>query len=596
MQFHTIDIIIMSGYLSLTVLIGFWVRKRAAKNMNSYFLGGNMLPWWMLSVSQSSGMFDISGTMWMVYLCFVYGFKSIWIPFMYPFFLHVFNMVYMNIWVRRSNVLTGAEWLTTRFGTGRGANLSSLSIVIFAFISVVGFTAYAFIGIGKFAAIFLPWDLSYNVYGIIIISITTLYVLVGGFHSVALTSLVQFILMSIACFSVGIIAMLKVSPEMLAAVTPAGWDELWFGWKLNLDWSGIIDELNVNIKNDGYSMIGAFMMMMVAKGFLVSAAGPTPNYDMQRALAVRNVKEAAYMSAAVSPLMMLPRYFLVGGISILALVFYKQGIGTSGSIDFENILPFVIHNFIPAGVMGLLLAGLLAAFMSTHAATINAGAAYLVNDLYKKYIRPGGTDRQFVRAGYISTLLILLLGIGLGLTISSINELTQWLFSAFWGGYIAANVLKWYWWRLNGMGYFIGMVSGIGTAMILPLLFPSLSAIEAFPIIFICSLVASVVTSLTTLPDDVEVLKSFYRQVRPWGFWKPVLALVQAEDSSFEPNRGFKKDMFNILVGTVWQTALSILPLYVVIRKWGPTLLAMLVVMITSVLLKYFWYNKLPDK
>jgi len=595
MNFHIIDIIIMVVYLAITILIGFWVRKKAAQNINSYFLGGNKLPWWMLSVSQSSGMFDISGTMWMVYLCFVYGMKSVWIPFIYPFFLHIFNMVYMNIWVRRSNVMTGAEWLVTRFGNGRGANLSSLSIVIFAFVSVVGFTAYAFIGIGKFAAIFLPWELSVNTYGIIIMCITTLYVLLGGFHSVALTSLVQFVLMTIACIAVGIIAMVKVSPEMLSAVIPEGWGELWFGWKLNLDWSGIIDELNTNIKDDGYSLIGAFMMMMVAKGFLVSAAGPTPNYDMQRALAARNAKEAAYMSAAVSPLMMLPRYFLVAGITVLALVFYKQGIGTSGSIDFENILPFVINNFIPVGVMGLLLAGLLAAFMSTHAATVNAGAAYLVNDLYKKYFNPKGSDRQMVWAGYISTILILVLGLGLGLMISSINELTQWLFSAFWGGYIAANVLKWYWWRLNGIGYFLGMITGIACAMVIPGLFPSLTAIEAFPFIFIISFGTSVITSLLTKPDDREVLKSFYKQVRPWGFWKPVLEMVQEEDKSFKPNDRFKADMFNILVGTVWQTALAVFPLYFIIREWKTTLLTAMVIILTSVLLKYFWYNNLPE-
>lgn len=96
----------------------------------------------MLSLSNASGMFDISGTMWMVYLLFVYGLKSIWIPWLWPVFNQIFLMVYLSIWLRRSGVMTGAEWITFRFGTGRGAQLAHLIVVLFAIFNVIGFLAY----------------------------------------------------------------------------------------------------------------------------------------------------------------------------------------------------------------------------------------------------------------------------------------------------------------------------------------------------------------------------------------------------------------------------------------------------------------------
>src|SRR5713101_1130332 len=105
--------------------IGWLFRKKAAKNNESYLLGGKSLPWYLLGLSDASDMFDISGTMWMVALCFIYGMKSIWIPWLWPVFNQVFMMMFLSKWLRRSNATTGAEWLATRFGkTGRGVRAS----------------------------------------------------------------------------------------------------------------------------------------------------------------------------------------------------------------------------------------------------------------------------------------------------------------------------------------------------------------------------------------------------------------------------------------------------------------------------------------
>ena len=147
---HPFDISILVVYFVSIVAAGVVLSRRARQNIDSYFLGGRTIPWYLLGISNASGQFDITGTMWLVMLMFVYGVKSVWMPWVWPTFNQVFLMVFLAAWLRRSNVLTGAEWLKTRFGNGRGFELAHTSVVIFALVTVVSFLAYAFVGIGKF--------------------------------------------------------------------------------------------------------------------------------------------------------------------------------------------------------------------------------------------------------------------------------------------------------------------------------------------------------------------------------------------------------------------------------------------------------------
>ncbi|MCB0283102.1 MAG: Na+:solute symporter [Calditrichaeota bacterium] len=596
MNMHWIDLTIIILYIGTTIAIGFYVSKKASKNLESYFLGGKTLPWYMLGISNASGMFDIAGTMWLVYLLFVYGLKSVWIPWLWPVFNQIILMVFLSSWLRRSNVLTGAEWIQTRFGTGRGANLAHISVVIFALVSVVGFLAYAFKGIGKFSQVFLPWDLSPDMYAVIILGITTIYVVKGGMLSVVFTEVLQFSIMTIASIAVGIIAMMKVSPDMLAAVIPAGWKDIFFGWNLNLDWSGLMDSVNAKIGDDGFSLFTIFFMLMVFKGMLVSLAGPAPNYDMQRILATKSPSDAAKMSGFVNVALYFPRYMLITGLTILALVYFSSDLNAMGeNIDFEMILPFAIKNFIPVGLMGILSAGLLSAFMSTFAATVNAAPAYIVNDIYKRFINPHASDKKYVFLSYIASAGMVIFGIAFGFIVDSINQVVLWIVSALWGGYAAANLLKWYWWRFNGYGYFWGMITGILAAMAVPKLLPELSALEGFPIILVISSAGSILGSVLTKPDEESVLKDFYSKVRPWGFWKPIHDKVVAENPAFKKNTNFKRDMFNIVVGVIWQTALVATPIYVVIKEEMSMITGFIVILISSLILKKTWYEKLED-
>ncbi|MEM6630762.1 MAG: sodium:solute symporter family protein [Bacteroidota bacterium] len=598
MDLHLLDIIAILVYILLTIVIGFWISKKASKNIDNYFLGGKTIPWYMLGLSNASGMFDISGTMWMVYLLFIYGLKSVWIPWLWPVFNQIFLMMYLSIWLRRSNVMTGAEWIRFRFGEGQGATLSHLIVVVFALLNVIGFLGYGFIGIGKFAAIFLPWELSSNpqhniyLYGIILTGITTLYVVKGGMFSVVYTEVLQFFIMTIACIAVGVIAMQQVSPEVLERFVPEGWDNIFFGWELELDWSELMVSANTKIQEDGWSLFGIFFMMLLFKGMLQSMAGPAPNYDMQRVLSAKRPKEAAWMSGFVNVVLLIPRYMLVAGLTILALVYYSEELNAMGdAVDFELILPFAMKNFIPAGLLGMLIAGLLAAFMSTFAATVNAAPAYIVNDIYKRYINPDASDKRYVNMSYFISLAVVLVGSAFGFFLGSLNDIVNWIVAALYGGYTASNLLKWHWWRFNGYGYFWGMASGILGAMIIPELFSDLTVIYTFPIILGVSLFGSILGTLLTPPDDMETLKDFYLKVRPWGFWKP----VREELGTVEPNRNFSLDIFNCAVGIIWQSSLTAFPIFLVIQNYHYMGIALASIIVCSLILKFSWYDRIQD-
>ena len=606
MNLQPLDIGIVIGYLVLTILIGFLVSKRANKNLDSYFLGGRSIPWYILGISNASGMFDITGTMWFVSVIFVYGLKGAWMSWMWPIWNQVFLMIFMAAWLRRSGAMTGAEWLKTRFGEDRGGRLSHIIVVIFAIISVIGFIAYTFAGIGKFATSFFPWDLttslgskvisSENMYALLIMGFTSVYTIKGGMYSVVATEIMQYLVMIISCFIVGVIAMNLVSAEQLSAVIPSGWKDLFFGWKLNLDWSNLIPSVTNKIKGDGYEYFSVIFMIMIFKGILTSIAGPVPSYDLQRILSTKSSRDAARMTAFTSLVLFIPRFFMIAGFTVLVLVYFSPKLVAMGSgIDFEMVLPYAVSNFIPTGLLGLLLSGLIAAFMSTYSAYVNAGPAYIVNDIYKKFINPNASNRRYINISYFVSLSVVTIGIIFGFFIDSIDSMTKWIVSALYGGYTAANVLKWIWWRFNGYGYFWGMLTGLFTSLFIPLFFPDISALSSFPIILVISSIGSIAGSLLTGPDDEKVLIKFYSSVRPWGFWGPIYEKVKKENPAFQRNRGFKSDMMNCIVGIAWQMSMVLMPIYLVIHEFGSASIALGVFVTTSVLLKIYWWNRLEN-
>ena len=613
MKLHALDIAIIVGYFVVVILVGLWVSRRGAKDLDSYFLGGKSMKWYTLGISDASGMFDISGTMWLVAILFLYGLKSIWLPWMWPTFNQIFLMMFLSAWLRRSNVLTGAQWMQTRFGSDRGATLAHLSVVFFALVNVIGLLAYAFKGIGKFASGLLPWHFTTqttgiftdeNIYAMVLMGLTSLYAIKGGMVSVVITEVLQFTILTLTALTIGVIAILTVSPEMIANKIPDGWLNPFFGKTLDLNWDGILSTANAAIKADGNEFFSIIFGLMFFKGVLASLAGPAPNYDMQRILATRNPREACLMNGMVTVVLMFPRYMMIAGITVLALAFCMPDLQAQAKPDFEKILPNVLQ-YIPTGVVGFLLAGLAAAFMSNFAATLNAAPAYVVNDIYKRFINANSGGKKEVALSRIVSLVFLVIGVCFGVFSTSITEVMMWLVGGLYGGYVMANVLKWYWWRFNGYGYFWGMMTGILSAMLVPespyfkgfanlvLGHSVANTLYLFPIVLIISVIGCIAGTLLTKPEDDEVLKKFYRTVNPWGFWGPIRAKVMAEDRDFQPNHSAARDLSNVAVGIVWQLSLVVLPIYIVLHKWSWAGGIALLLAATSVYMKFNWYDKL---
>ena len=616
---HIVDVAIIILYIILTLGVGVWVSKKASAGLDSYFLGGKTIKWYYLGLSNGSGMFDVSGTAWMVGILFLYGVKSFMFMWMWPIWNQVFVMMFLAVWIRRSKVMTGSEWILTRFGDDKAGRASHLIVAIFAVVASIGFIAYFFEGAGKFMTVILPWDVSLTIaqttllnseqtYALLIIFFTTIYTIKGGMFSVVTTEVLQYLIMVLAGVLVAGYTFYAFTDVEVNQLIPEEWKNVFFGNQLTGFWSGDYQEFNRLIDTQGYKMFGAFIGMTLFKGFFSSVAGPTPGYDMQRILSTRNVKDAAYMSGFTNLVLFIPRYLLIGGIVLIGLAFIAPQMAEAGAVtgnDLEVILPKVINNRVPVGIKGLLLAGLLAAFMSTFSAFVNAGPAYIVNDMYKKYCKPVASDRHYVKASHIASFGVVTLGVIMGFFADSINSITLWITSALYGGYVAANFLKWVWWRFNGWGYFWGMLAGLIIATLQFFLDQNKANLEAgtllhelseipaiylFPIILVFSVLGSLLGTFLTKPTDMATLKSFYTNVHPWGWWKPVRDYYSEEQ--IEKNKDFWLDMFNCIIGIIWQSSMILLPIFLVVRDYNKTWVTLAVFLLSSLILKFTWLDK----
>lgn len=640
MRLTAIDLSIIAAYFLLMVAIGIIMKNRAKRSKDSYLMGGKVLPWYMLGLSDASDMFDISGTMLLVSMAFLYGFKSVWIPWMWPVFNQVFLMVFLSKWLRRSNATTGAEWLGTRFGlTDKGVRSSHAVVVVFALMLCVGYMAYAFVGVGEFLEIFIPYDtikgavpfldqhveqfaagsaeykaalldakhFTAQVYGVSICIVATFYSIVGGMHGIVLADFIKYMIMIVCSLFVGTIAMMALADSGIVFTDkmPLGWDSPLFGAELGLDWQTILPEAQHKLEQDGYKLFSAVVAMMFFSGVLKSLAGPAPNYDCQKILSTKSPEEASKMSGFISIILLPIRYFMTMGLCILGVLYFKdlEINHTADGINFESIMPAVINKYLPVGLVGLVLAGFLGAFMSNFSGTLNAGQAYIVNDIYLKYFKPDAGRKQIIRMGYLSGTLMVILGVGLGLLIKDVNMIFNIITAGLYGGFVCANVLKWYWWRFNATGFFWGMLAGIIASAIPPFLsvtgishfFDGTRMLYFFPVFFVIQLAACILGSYAAPPTNTETLVNFYKTVRPWGMWKPIHELAQQQDPALQKNKNFGINMANVAMGMAGQILLTLLPMYFILSKWTGFFTVLILLAVIFAVMKKTWWNRLTD-
>jgi len=572
-----IDSAVILLYFVAVLGLGFYYRKRAAQDLDAYFLGNKRIPWLALAMSGSVSNFDITGTMWIVSMLFLMGMRSMWIHWMWGWMMGAFFLAYMGKWVRRSNVMTGAEWMVTRFGGDAGGTAARLSAALVAVVTMAGMIGYAFQGIGKFAHIYFP-VLSPHALAVLIIGTTTLYVLLGGLYSVVVTDVIQTVIVTLAAIIIGAVAYVQLSPELLGKTLPADWASLVPKWRLP-EFAGT--------ENATYELFGALVIVWVVKGLLLNAGGPGGMYEFQRFLAARGPRDAAKVGAAWA-LFMVVRWGMAMGITLLAMA------GIADVTDAEQVMPRVLHDYLPVGLRGMVIAGLLAAFMSTFSSTVNSGASYLVRDFWQPYIRPRADEKHLVRASYVATVGIVVFGVLIGFQAKSIAQIWEWLMMALGGAAIMPNVLRWYWWRMNGWGYAAGTVAGMVLSAI-PLFVPGAPMYVIFPPIAIGSCLACCVATWLTAPVDEATLVSFYAHVRPFGLWGPVRH-ASGFRAEAQPLRSERPGLaaVNVCLGMVAITGLYLAPMYLVGHWHAYAAICLAAALAAIGALAFTWYPNLP--
>jgi len=591
---ETIDYCVIAAYLIIVTGLGVFLRKLAGRNLDSYFLGGKRIPWWALAASGAVSNFDITGTMWMVTVLYLLGMQSWWHHWMWGVMLPAFGLAYVAKWVRRSNVITGAEWMLTRFGDEHGGKTARMAYALVAVITCVAFIGYAFQGIGKFAQVYvdtgwlvemLPFaetlltTYKSQTMAIAILSLTTLYVVLGGLFGVIITDIIQTAVLSFACLLIAWVAFSELSPEIVRQAVPEGWESLSPAWR--------IPEFH-GTDNAVYEMFGFLTIAWIVKGFLLNAGGPGQMYDFQRYLAARSPRDAAKVAAAW-PFFLVVRWMMVAAITLLAM-------SSIGDVtDPELVMPMVLQKYLPIGLKGLVIAGLLSAFMSTFSSTANSGASYVVRDIWQPLFRPDADEHHLVRYSYIATIAVVVSGIVVGLNAESIRSIWGWIMMALGGAVIMPNVLRWYWWRLNGWGYAAGTLGGIVLSLAV-LFFPGMPMYVQFPLISAGSLVACLVVSWTTAPAESETLGKFYRTVRPFGLWGPVRGSCGLSERRLgDPAESPWRTVWNTAVACCGVTGMYLSPMYLVGHFYWRAGAWFGVFLCAAVVLYFTWYRRLPD-
>lgn len=575
-----IDLLVIAIYLVGIVLIGVVLTKVASRNIDSYFLGGREMPWWLLGLSGTASYFDVTGVMWTIAFFYTMGPRFFWIQWEWGLLATACFATFMGKWLRRTRVMTGAEWMEVRFGTGPAGELARFSYAVMAVVIAAAFIGFAEYGCGQFMHSFIPsW--SPHALAVTLMAFTAIYTVASGLYGVVLTGMIQFLLILLGSGFLIAKAVSLSSYDTIAARMPADWFGFWpmDHWEHLEKW-----ELTAS-----YAPFFLVTLVWVAKGTFLSLGGPQQLYDMQRFLAARNPREAS-KAGLTWGIAMTPMFMVSAAVGVIGIMQWGGEIAHP-----ERLYPVVIGTMLPAGVKGLVLAGLLSAFMSTFSATVNAGASYLIRDGYQKVLRPKASDRELKWASRAGSLLLVVGGIWVGMQAVNIDQIFNWIMMILGTAVLMPNVLRWFWWRFNGWGFAVGTLVGVAAAIITAAWFADARLYVSFFVLLAISTVSSIVSSLVTKPTDMETLKEFYRRVHPPGFWRPVKQIVMAEQN-FEFKDSFAKDFIAAIIIGIGLQALFLSSVYACTQQWTAFTWSLVVVGASSLISYWTWYRALPDE
>ncbi len=591
-----LDFGIVIIYIAAMVIVGLVMQKRASAGIDSYFLGGRKIPWWVLGSSGMASNLDISGTMINTAFIFALGACGMFIEIRGGVTLIMaFLMIFQGKWNRRAEVMTLAEWMHFRFGKDRQGDVARLIAAISILIVTIAMITYFAIGSGKFVAEFLqiPGFLGLEPQfwaATLMIILAMVYTVASGLYGVVWTDVFQGVLIFGTIIYICILASGYALPEtfnvsmplreggfMSVQTTRDAWTSMIPSWTLDLD-----ERSAYSI----YNLFGVAILFYLLK-VTIEGSGGTSQYMIQRFFAARSDREAGLLSLLWTVLLGF-RWPFIMAIAIL-------GISLGNIDDPEAVLPRVINEMVPVGIKGMLVAGLMAAGMSTFDSTVNAGAAYWVKDIYQAYLNPQASSRQLMMHGRFASVAIVLIGLGCTLFIDNINEIWGWITSSLGAGLLVPTLARWYWWRMNGYGFAAGTIAGMVAAVLQRAFLPDIPEYYAFTIATVSSLTGMIIGTFASAPTDKSVLLEFYRRTRPFGFWKPVRQSI-ADSVLSKINAENKRDIISTFMAVPWQLVLFLCGMALMTQRWDQFAWLLLIFIALSVGLYFKWYRHLSTE
>lgn len=428
----------------------------------------------------------------------------------------------------------------------------------------------------------------------LMIILAMIYTVSSGLYGVVWTDVFQGFLIFGTIIVVCFIAFTKQLPDIFNISLPMRDGTFMAVETTKQAWTNVVPPWELGLPAESaysiYNLFGIAILFYLIK-VTIEGSGGTGGYMLQRYFAAKSDREAGLLSLFWTFLLSF-RWPFIAAIAMLGVYFgMEQGVIS----DPEKVLPVVVNEMIPVGVKGFLVAGLMAAAMSTFDSTVNAGAAYWTKDIYQAYLKPKATGKQLMFQSRISSIGIVLLGLFFSLAIKNINEIWGWITMSIGAGMIIPQLVRWYWWRMNGYGFAAGIAAGMLTAVLQKMLLPDVAEYVAFSIVASSSLIALLIGTFVTEPTARKVLENFYLTTRPFGFWQPVRKAIPAKIIS-AVNTENRRDLIAVFMAVPWQVVLFLTWMTIMMQRWDQLWWLSVALILLSAGLYFKWFRHLSKE
>jgi Na+/proline symporter len=501
LNLSALDLTIVVGYVVATVGLGLYVSRRATRSIDDYFVGGRSLSWWMAGLSMIASAFAIDTPLGITTFVAENGIQGVWFAWTYIIGgAGTFGAFIFAALLRRSRIITAAELIELRYSGRDAAFLRGFKGIYFGVISTciqMGWVINSVLVVSREA---LGWDALPTL--VVVIGLTMVYTTASGLWGVAVTDFVQFF--------VGSFGLLALTFYALGSV--GGLEGIQAGMLARYGAEAAAQRMQF-LPRPSDAFFHTFLVFVTLKWW-----GNPPGSLTQRILSTRDERHATYATLLFALVHFAINYWPMILVALVSLVTYTELPAASAQQGYARLMVAVL----PSGVLGLSLAASVAAFMSTIDTQINMGASYMVNDIYRRFIKPDADKRHYVRASQVSTLIMLALAVTAAFFMESVGE--AWRFQALLiAGYGFVTVARWFWWRINAWAEMSSLVGSAAGALLANFVLPFDTYGEKFTFTACISILSWVVVALATRPSEMERLAAFCRAVKPYpALWGPV--------------------------------------------------------------------------